>query len=468
MYGATSYPQRFPTEPIREKQRPGTFQRIVKAIFGVPAFTAITIALIVNIIVLLYALGVIPPAAANSSSILYLVGLWPPYLYKTWTISGGTFMGWSLFILFSIIASIVMILIRQGRDFFTSLIRRVRHFTSPPTFTDNPIYVIFQLFFATFFVSLATYSMVEMRAGSLAIVVGAIVIYALYYTVKRPTLPKSPAQAKQRGLTRTDMLFTPKNIILAWLIILFFTIIIVVISYIQQTPTTPVSDGGERVTQWRMLYGLANASVYEEIVTRILWLGLPLLVVHAVMGRVETNPLRYIFGGKIKIDGPAVAFLIISSVVFGLAHIGSWGYWKAIPTFAAGLAFGYLFLRYGIHAAIILHFLTDYLSAATLTLELGSFASIFFVLLYLVFLTAAIFIWVPVGGYFMLVYLLRAIEFFKRFGKRKPRRGPPSTPQDEEVYIVHPYSYVMEEEQPPYAPPSYYPQQAVSPYEGYR
>ncbi len=70
----------------------------------------------------------------------------------------------------------------------------------------------------------------------------------------------------------------------------------------------------------------------------------------------------YILGGGFKI-GPLEAFFIAgSALMFGLAHVAGWDIFKALPTFIAGLGFGYLFLKVGIHAAILLHFAFDYLS----------------------------------------------------------------------------------------------------------
>jgi hypothetical protein len=70
----------------------------------------------------------------------------------------------------------------------------------------------------------------------------------------------------------------------------------------------------------------------------------------------------FLLGGGFKI-GPLEAFFITgSALMFGLAHVAGWDMFKALPTFVAGLGFGYLFLKVGIHAAILLHFAFDYLS----------------------------------------------------------------------------------------------------------
>jgi len=55
-------------------------------------------------------------------------------------------------------------------------------------------------------------------------------------------------------------------------------------------------------------------------------------------------------------------FLLFSALMFGLAHISLWDWYKVLPTFFSGLALGYLFLRYGIYASIMMHFFIDYLT----------------------------------------------------------------------------------------------------------
>jgi hypothetical protein len=57
---------------------------------------------------------------------------------------------------------------------------------------------------------------------------------------------------------------------------------------------------------------------------------------------------------------------VVSSGVFALAHVPGWGWWKFPPTFVAGIALGYLFLRSGILAAILFHFATDFLAVLEL------------------------------------------------------------------------------------------------------
>lgn len=130
---------------------------------------------------------------------------------------------------------------------------------------------------------------------------------------------------------------------------------------------TPDSLSGG-VPDWWLLYSLLNASVYEEITSRLLLIGVP-LVIYEIISRLifkeKVNRfLNCIFGGSLDIKGKDVYLILFSGALFGLAHFSGWSAWKVIPTFLSGVAFGYLFYKKGLHIAILLHFATDYLAIA--------------------------------------------------------------------------------------------------------
>jgi hypothetical protein len=134
---------------------------------------------------------------------------------------------------------------------------------------------------------------------------------------------------------------------------LLFNIIIISFGY---TPITPPEE-----PLWASLFALANASVYEELVIRVLYIGLPLMII--ALACPEGKPWwRYLVGGGFEFGGKELFFLFFSSAMFSAGHIFNWDAFKLAPTFVAGLALGYLFLRYGLWAAIMLHFFVDYLS----------------------------------------------------------------------------------------------------------
>jgi hypothetical protein len=120
-----------------------------------------------------------------------------------------------------------------------------------------------------------------------------------------------------------------------------------------------------------------------------------------------TNGLwGYFLGGGFKI-GPLEAFFIVgSALMFGLAHVSGWDIWKLTPTFIAGLGFGYLFLKVGIHAAILLHFSFDYLSLGEALLPGFGLMEVVLTLLFTV-----------VGAFYFGHYLAQAVKWLLAQGR---------------------------------------------------
>src|SRR2546422_1313761 len=194
-----------------------------------------------------------------------------------------------------------------------------------------------------------------------------------------------------------------------WMAVTFFQVVffyLVLAAGIN--PSSPVNPTPQ--TAWFWLFELANAGVYEEFAFRLLLIGVPMAIGSVALRILEVNrhgvaggpgaaeryiegAWRYLVGGTVRRDSSketlvaSWAFLVASSVIFGLAHAPGWGLWKVIPAMVAGLGFGYLFLRHGIAAAILAHFVNDY--AAALSYE-GFGGEAFLLFLNLVFLGLAI------------------------------------------------------------------------------
>src|SRR5205809_7785179 len=109
------------------------------------------------------------------------------------------------------------------------------------------------------------------------------------------------------------------------------------------------------------------------------------------------------------------------SAVFGLAHAPDWGWLKVIPAMVAGLGFGYLFLRHGIGAAILAHFVNDY--AATLSYE-GAGGEALLIVIELMVLGLAV-----AGAGFLGWYAIAAWRRLRSLGKRcRPRAASAAAP----------------------------------------
>jgi hypothetical protein len=171
---------------------------------------------------------------------------------------------------------------------------------------------------------------------------------------------------------------------------------------------------------WELLFVLANASVWEELVTRVLLIGVPMVLVDVVRSRIRSRKTSYILGGGFEFGMPEVALILISATVFGVAHVPSWGWWKLFPSAVAGAAFGYLFLRHGLATAIVLHFAFDYLSAPLLIFDNN---------LALAIVTGiGILVWLGFGALMAGYYIVRILEFLtgkKYFERRAQIIGAP-------------------------------------------
>lgn len=160
------------------------------------------------------------------------------------------------------------------------------------------------------------------------------------------------------------------------------------------------------LSNWALIYNLTSATVYEEIISRTLLIGIPLFFIHALIRRIKKSKWNYLLGGGFEVNKITIILILFSSITFGLAHAPGWDYWKVIPTFISGFALGYLFIRKGIFAAILLHFSINFL---TIPLRLVNYSP-FVVWIYFFIILFFIAIGVIYFGY----YLTRVIGLFRK------------------------------------------------------
>lgn len=203
---------------------------------------------------------------------------------------------------------------------------------------------------------------------------------------------------------------------------------------------------------WQTLYSFAAASVWEEVVSRILLIGVPLLLIDTVRRRrgpqgPERKVSNYILGGGFDIGRTEAVLMVFSSIMFGLAHIWSWDFYKFFPAAMAGLAFAYLFLKLGVYASILMHFGIDFMSVpldvfpddVSVTMVLG----------------LAILIWMAIGMLYLVLYTSKGLGWLvgKRLWPDVPMAPKRPTPVQYQWSLVPPagtYGYYP----PPQASPS--------------
>jgi hypothetical protein len=150
---------------------------------------------------------------------------------------------------------------------------------------------------------------------------------------------------------------------------------------------------GEPTEQWLLLLGLAEAPIYEEIVSRVALIGMPMFLYSVVIRAMKLygggtpqswdakerrsyflGSFKYLRGGTVDRKSPRSVFAstfvlaIFSSIFFSAAH-SNYGAWKLLPTFIAGLALAYAYLRGGLLASILLHFTVNMFSGAAVLVQ---------------------------------------------------------------------------------------------------
>jgi hypothetical protein len=167
------------------------------------------------------------------------------------------------------------------------------------------------------------------------------------------------------------------------------------------------------------------------------------------------KPHQYLLGGGFTIGRKEAILLVFSAIMFGAAHVFSWDVFKIFPAAVAGLAFGYLFLKVGVYASIMLHFAFDFLSVP---LDVFPDSGVLTTVLGLTLIA-----WVVIGIPYLLLYVSKGLGWL--VGKRVWPDVPMATAKP--AYAT-PYGYYPHQYAPyppaPYAPPvPYTPAPATQP-----
>lgn len=168
------------------------------------------------------------------------------------------------------------------------------------------------------------------------------------------------------------------------------------------------------MTRTEELFEYAEAAVWEEVVSRLLPIGVPMVVV--ALACKKKDFYKYLFGG-FGFSKLSIVLLIASSAAFGFAHMGGWGWTKVLPASIAGVFMGYLYVKYGVHASIAMHFLTDYLSVAMDSVGLG--------------LVSMLYLLAVFAGYICLVLCFKRLWEHRQYLKDTPMW----LPDDQEMYL---------------------------------
>lgn len=129
----------------------------------------------------------------------------------------------------------------------------------------------------------------------------------------------------------------------------------------------------------QMLFLLTKAGLEEEILLRVVWIGIPMAALAIIINK-DRRSWQYLMGG-FGMSKTAFALIVFSSVLFGLAHLSGWGWGKVPDAIMSGLIFGYLYTEYGLYAAVIAHTANDTLSSLLYTFGEGIEVAVMLLLL---------------------------------------------------------------------------------------
>ena len=259
-------------------------------------------------------------------------------------------------------------------------------------------------------------------------IVAALVASGLWYTLReRKQLSRTLRAPLARIGTRLRSTSAWVSIAQVWLATTFFqAALIFLLEAVGASPSSPFVPTATNA--WTLLFDYSAASVFEELAFRMFLIGVPMaaaaLLYRAARSGLPTAPgssgpahprvrgaIRYLWGGQLRKGSSREArimagvLILISALLFGLAHAPGWGWWKVLPAFVVGLGMGYVFVRHGIGASILVHFATDGLLSLSLEGIGGIGLDIFTNLFYLGLAIA--------GSGFFAWYVLSAWEEFR-------------------------------------------------------
>ncbi len=243
--------------------------------------------------------------------------------------------------------------------------------------------------------------------GFYHILIVAVIVASLVFMIYKSAKPMAKELSLEMPEEGHSPLYRITTIFLALMTVNLIYVALILIFNVNVT--TP---GFNDMQLWQLLHAFAAASVWEELITRVLWLGIPLLIIDLAMH--NRGKLRYYFLGGSRVFGrKELIFIWVSATVFSLGHIVYWDAFKLIPTFAAGIGFGFLFIRYGLYACILLHFAVDYYDMPAIVLNSTSLEGIMGIIL-----IGIGFLGIP----YLIVYMRRMILFVT--GKDLKWRSP--------------------------------------------
>ena len=122
----------------------------------------------------------------------------------------------------------------------------------------------------------------------------------------------------------------------------------------------------EAPNQLVQFFGISLAPIIEEIGFRVILIGIPLFALYSqgpslkLLGKSLWWPWKNLSNVNTK---KALTVIVIVGILFGVAHIfsdESWSSGKLTQAIASGIIIGWVYYRYGLAPAILIHWATNY------------------------------------------------------------------------------------------------------------
>lgn len=209
-----------------------------------------------------------------------------------------------------------------------------------------------------------------------------------------------------------------------------------VIAYLGHPITSPFTPGAQHFLSY--FFSTTNAGLYEELISRVAYIGIPLFVYYAWSRHGKKSPSRpnnlpwwrIVWGGGYRFGKPEIIVLVFSSLIFGIAHAGTWDASKIPQAALGGVFLGLLYMRFGLYADVLFHFSVDSPSVLFTSIYGSPVASTSSTTLYALFL----FIFVAAGLAISVIYVVR----FSNLLSKRRRIVPPSTPSESQIPLSQP------------------------------
>ena len=151
-------------------------------------------------------------------------------------------------------------------------------------------------------------------------------------------------------------------------IIKWFSVLVVisgVINFIQESFGI-VTQPPESTNDLILFLAVTIAPITEEIGFRVMLIGLPLFAIYSYRSSFQTF-FKALWHPHQNLDIPdhkkAILIIIAAGIFFGAAHIISgepWSNGKFAQAAASGIIIGWVYYRYGLISAILIHWATNY------------------------------------------------------------------------------------------------------------